>query len=65
VPEMPNPILHGESGPVPGGWETVLLVEDEPALQQKIWEVLENAGYRVLAAGDGAQGLRRALAARV
>jgi CheY-like chemotaxis protein len=60
MPEMPNPILHGELRPVPGGCETVLLVEDEPALQQKICEVLENAGYRVLAAGDGAQGLRLA-----
>jgi len=61
VPEMPNPILYSEPRPVPGGCETVLLVEDEPALQQKICEVLENAGYRVLAAGDGAQGLRLAL----
>jgi len=57
----PNSILHSEPRPVPGGSETVLLVEDEPALQQKIWEVMENAGYRVLAAGDGAQGLRLAL----
>ena len=59
--EMPKPILPSEPRPVPGGCETVLLVEDEPALQQKICEVLENAGYRVLAAGDGAQGLRLAL----
>jgi CheY-like chemotaxis protein len=61
VPEMPNPILYSEPRPVPRGCETVLLVEDEPALQQKICEVLENVGYRVLAAGDGAQGLRLAL----
>ena len=61
MPEMPNPILHGELRPVPGGCETVLLVEDEPALQQKICEVLQNAGYRVLAAGDGAQGLQLAV----
>jgi PAS domain S-box-containing protein len=60
VTELPNPILHGEALPVPGGCETVLLVEDEPALQQKIREVMETAGYRVLAAGDGAQGLRLA-----
>jgi len=61
VAELPNPILHSELRPLPGGCETVLLVEDEPALQQKICEVMENAGYRVLAAGDGAQGLRLAL----
>src|SRR6185369_7273810 len=55
------PIHHSETRPVPGGCETVLLVEDEPALQQKICAVMEHAGYRVLAAGDGAQGLRLAL----
>ena len=60
VAEMPNPILHSEPRPVRGGCETVLLVEDEPALQKKICEVMENAGYRVLAADDGAQGLRLA-----
>jgi PAS domain S-box-containing protein len=61
VLEMPSPILYSEPQPVPGGCETVLLVEDEPALQQKICEVLQNAGYRVLSAADGAQALRLAL----
>jgi CheY-like chemotaxis protein len=61
VPEMPDPILHSDARPVPRGCETVLLVEDEPVLRQKICQVMESAGYRVLVAGDGAQGLRLAL----
>jgi DNA-binding response OmpR family regulator len=36
-------------------------VEDESALQQKICEVIERAGYQVLAATDGREGLRLAM----
>jgi len=36
---------------------TVLVVEDEDALRRYISRVLENAGYRVLAAQDGLHGL--------
>ena len=60
VLEMPKPIPQSEHGPVRGGSETILLVEDEPALQQKICEVMENAGYQVLVAGDGDEGFRLA-----
>jgi PAS domain S-box-containing protein len=35
-------------GPAPTGSETVLLVEDEPALRTLIHEVLKGAGYRIL-----------------
>ena len=38
--------------------KTILLVEDETALRQKICEVMEDAGYRVLAARDGEEGFR-------
>jgi len=38
-----------------GGSETVLLVEDEPALRKKLQHVLAKTGYRVLAAADGGQ----------
>ena len=61
VLEIPKPILQSEYGPVRGGSETILLVEDEPPLQQKICKALEHAGYQVLAAGDGDEGLRLAL----
>ena len=61
VLEMPEPILQSEHGPVRGGSETILLVEDEPPLQQKICEVMEHAGYQVLVAGDGDEGFRLAM----
>jgi CheY-like chemotaxis protein len=62
VLEMHEPILEREHGPARGGSETILLVEDEPALRQKICEVMKNAGYRVLVARDGYEGLRLAMA---
>ena len=42
------------SGPVEG---TVLLAEDEPAVRMMVREVLERAGFRVLAAEDGEEAL--------
>ena len=47
-----------ENGRVPGGSETILLTEDEPALRDKVRKVLVAAGYRVLAAPDGTEALR-------
>jgi PAS domain S-box-containing protein len=43
---------------VPGGNETILLVEDEPALRELVQEILEKKGYTVLAAGTGAQAFK-------
>ena len=40
------------------GGETILLVEDEPAVRRMAAEVLLSAGYRVLAAPSGADALR-------
>ncbi|BDU73602.1 hybrid sensor histidine kinase/response regulator [Mesoterricola silvestris] len=40
---------EGGEAPVPCGWETVMLVEDEEALLELGTKVLEDAGYRVLA----------------
>src|SRR5216110_3662284 len=42
---------------LPGGSETILLVEDDPTMRSVAQELLEKVGYRVLAAVDGAQGL--------
>jgi PAS domain S-box-containing protein len=49
-----------ETGPkeVPGGDETILVVEDEPALRELVQEILEKKGYRVLEAATGAQALQ-------
>jgi CheY-like chemotaxis protein len=41
-----------------GGSETVLVVEDEPLVRGAVQHYLEKAGYRVLAAGSGAEALR-------
>jgi CheY-like chemotaxis protein len=41
----------------PGGDETILLVEDEPALRELVQEILQKKGYAVLEAATGAQAL--------
>lgn len=41
--------------PLPGGQETVLLVEDEPAVRQAIAGLLRAWGYQVIEARDGVQ----------
>jgi PAS domain S-box-containing protein len=58
VRQIAEPILNTHEGPIAGGSETILLVEDEPALRHMIHQALENAGYRVLAASDGKQAYR-------
>ena len=45
--------------PVHGGQETILLVEDHEDLRTYSTEVLTDLGYRVVAAQDGAEALRR------
>ena len=41
-----------------GTGETVLVVDDETTIRHLIDEVLEDLGYRVIGAGDGAAGLK-------
>jgi two-component system cell cycle sensor histidine kinase/response regulator CckA len=45
--------------PVTGGTETILVVEDEPALRELVTELLESGGYTVLQAQDGLEGLEK------
>ncbi|MEY2411214.1 MAG: two-component system, cell cycle sensor histidine kinase and response regulator CckA [Verrucomicrobiota bacterium] len=41
-----------------GGDETILVVEDEPALRDLVQEILEHKGYRVISAATGLQALK-------
>ncbi len=41
-----------------GGGETILIAEDEPVLTMMLRDVLEDLGYKVLAANSGQQALR-------
>lgn len=43
---------------IPGGSETILLVEDEELLLKLVASILEQKGYRVLLARDGEQAVR-------
>jgi signal transduction histidine kinase len=50
--------LAGDSCSVPGGSETILLVEDEDLVRSLAVEILEQFGYAVIAAANGEEGLR-------
>jgi PAS domain S-box-containing protein len=64
VLETPEAPICKEHGPVRDGSETILLVEDEPVLRRAISRVMESAGYRMIVAKDGEEGVRLAKDAR-
>lgn len=49
-----------DTGKQLGGTETVLVVEDDPALREATSEYLRGLGYRVLRAGNGEEALQTA-----
>jgi two-component system cell cycle sensor histidine kinase/response regulator CckA len=54
-----EPVVEArQPGPLPCGTETLLLVEDEPALRQLAQSSLQIQGYKVLLASNGHDGLR-------
>jgi CheY-like chemotaxis protein len=48
----------GQTGPLPRGTETLLLVEDDPAVRLLTSDVLKAQGYDVRRASNGQEGLR-------
>ena len=54
-----SPDVARENGPAPvPGRETILLVEDEPAVRQLFAHALAKAGYRVYEARNGQEALK-------
>ena len=50
--------VDAESAPPSGQGETILVVDDEPSVRMLVVDLLEDLGYTVLEAEDGASGLR-------
>jgi CheY-like chemotaxis protein len=54
----PSELVQGDAtAPIPGGGETVLLVEDEEAVRNLSARVLEAAGYKVVTASDASEAM--------
>lgn len=57
--ELDDEALHPEAVIEPtGAGETILVIDDEPIVRMLIVEVIEEAGYSALEAGDGPSGLK-------
>ena len=55
APTVVQPVVQAPG--MPEGEETVLLVEDEPAVREFLTSLLERLGYSVVVAGDGQQAI--------
>ncbi|MEP7381215.1 MAG: PAS domain-containing protein [Gemmatimonadota bacterium] len=61
----PTPPLPEVAITAPSGFESILLVEDEPAVRALICRILQMQGYQVIEARDGLEALRQLAAASV
>ena len=52
-------VSHVDSTTLHGGKETILVVDDEPALLELVDEMLQELGYKVFLASDGKQALQQ------
>ncbi|MGB2718076.1 MAG: response regulator [Vicinamibacterales bacterium] len=57
-PKRPAPVAVADEGPAADTRETILLVEDEPAVRQLFMLALTRAGYRVFEARNGQEALK-------
>jgi CheY-like chemotaxis protein len=57
-PNRPAPSAASDEGPATDTRETILLVEDEPAVRQLFMLALTRAGYRVFEARNGQEALK-------
>jgi hypothetical protein len=57
LPAIPTPVRLAAAAEVRGGNETILLVEDEPALRLTTRRILERKGYRIREAASGREAL--------
>ena len=57
-PDRPAAALADDEGAAPDTRETILLVEDEPAVRQLFMLALTRAGYRVYEARNGQEALK-------
>jgi two-component system, cell cycle sensor histidine kinase and response regulator CckA len=57
-PKRPAPVAVADEGPATDTRETILLVEDEPAVRQLFMLALTRAGYRVFEARNGQEALK-------
>jgi CheY-like chemotaxis protein len=60
VEEAAEPVEEGCPAALPGGTETVLIVEDEGILRSLCVQILERLGYRVLQARNGTEAIAEA-----
>lgn len=57
IDAAPDPDSHAETGPVQGGREKILVVEDQEQVREVVVRMLTRLGYRVVAAHDGPSAL--------